>query len=218
VSGACASYSLNTNDVSVALLLVNKYKRALEVQGTEPALLQAMRDLGVHGKATFKTWLAREKEVLLALKREPVEETQAMEYYQHLVNLDAATYALFVLPPSNALLTTYSVRMRNVLATGATLAPSVSFDDYEVQAKVTRRLEAQRRHAIDLHTKAELLVNDMELRMSIGARWTSDSEEWKEAAIMVKRRRYQRALDQLQGVIIARMFELTKMNMSGTGK
>ncbi|KAJ6498639.1 hypothetical protein DFH09DRAFT_1103086 [Mycena vulgaris] len=34
---------------------------------------------------------------------------------------------------------------------------------------------------------------------------------------MVRRRRYQRALDHLQGLIISRMFELAKCNMSGTG-
>lgn len=79
---------------------MNKYKRALEVKSTEPALLQAMQGLGVHDKTTFDAWLAREKEVLVGLKREPVEETLAMEYYQKLVNLDAATYV--PIPPSPA--------------------------------------------------------------------------------------------------------------------
>jgi hypothetical protein len=79
-------------DNYTALLLVNKYKRALEVKATEPALQEAMRDLGVATKSVFELWLAREKEVLEGLKREPIEETAAMEYYQRLVNLDAATY------------------------------------------------------------------------------------------------------------------------------
>jgi hypothetical protein len=35
---------------------------------------------------------------------------------------------------------------------------------------------------------------------------------------MVGKYRYQQALDQLQGLVVARMFELRKMNMSGTGK
>jgi hypothetical protein len=33
----------------------------------------------------------------------------------------------------------------------------------------------------------------------------------------VANRRYQRALDKLQGLVIARLFELTKCHMSGTG-
>ncbi|KAJ6491230.1 hypothetical protein DFH09DRAFT_1252650 [Mycena vulgaris] len=176
---------------SLSLLLVNKYKRALEVKATEPALQEAMRDLGVMTKSVFELWLACEKEVLEGLKREPIEETAAMEYYQRLVNLDAATASTTTAGPSH--------------------------DDYAAQAAATRRLEAQRRHAIDQHTKAELLVNDLEVRLACDVRWTPECEQWKEASAMVKRRRYQRALDHLQGLIIARMFELTKMNMSGTG-
>jgi hypothetical protein len=41
-------------------------------------------------------------------------------------------------------------------------------------------------------------------------------EAWDSAAVSVKKRRYQQALDQLQALIISGMFELTKMNMSGT--
>ncbi|KAJ7077509.1 hypothetical protein B0H15DRAFT_955006 [Mycena belliarum] len=201
---AIATYLQHTDTFetyqSLSLLLVNKYKGALEVQRMEPALLEAMRDLGVAHKSTFAGWLAREKEVLTALKREPVEETLAMEYYQKLVNLAAA-----------------SMQMDNVLRVGTTTSLAPSHDDYEAQAKATRRLEAQQRHAIEGHTKAQLLVNDMELRMSIAVCWLPDSQEWIDAAVMVRRRRYQRALDHLQGLIIARMFELTKMNMSGTG-
>jgi hypothetical protein len=35
---------------------------------------------------------------------------------------------------------------------------------------------------------------------------------------LVTMRKYQRALDHLEGLIVACMFELTKMNMSQTGK
>jgi hypothetical protein len=48
--------------------------------------------------------------------------------------------------------------------------------------------------------------------------WVAGDEDWIKAAEMVGKRRYQRALNQLQGLVVARMFELCKMNMSGTGK
>ncbi|KAJ7138726.1 hypothetical protein C8R43DRAFT_955204 [Mycena crocata] len=48
---------------SLSLLLSNKYKLALEVKTTAPALEEAMRDLSVENKGTFKTWLEREKEM-----------------------------------------------------------------------------------------------------------------------------------------------------------
>lgn len=108
--------------------------------------------------------------------------------------------------------------MEVVLGVTIPVLPDPSDIHYEDDAKSTRRLEAQRRHAIELYEKILLSVQDLEVRMGIHPRWLPESEEWQEAAIMVGRRRYQRALDELQGLIIARMFELTKMNMSGTGK
>ncbi|KAJ7433562.1 hypothetical protein FB451DRAFT_1345086 [Mycena latifolia] len=41
-------------------------------------------------------------------------------------------------------------------------------------------------------------------------------KEWSAAAVLVSHRQYQRALDNLHGLVIARLFELTKCNMSGT--
>ncbi|KAJ7124029.1 hypothetical protein C8R43DRAFT_899278 [Mycena crocata] len=184
---------------SLSLVLSNKYKRALEVKSTAPALTAAMHELGVLSKDTFVEWLAREKACLQSLQREPLEETLQMEYYQKLVNLQEQTK-----------------RMDAVLA--VTVAPAVGSSDgsYENDARATRRLEAQRRHAMELHNKCLLAVHDLEWRMGI-ERWEPNSPEWQQTAVMVHRRRYQRALDQLQALIIARMFELTKMNMSGTG-
>ncbi|KAJ7723101.1 hypothetical protein DFH07DRAFT_759653 [Mycena maculata] len=182
---------------SLSLLLINKYKRALEIKQVAPALEIAMRELGVEDQSTFVDWLAREKECLLSLSCEPVVETLAMEYYQKLVNLATQTY----------------------LVLGVAIPAMVGAADtnYEANAKATRRLEAQRRYAIELHDKVLLAVQEIELQMGIAIRWFPNSEEWREAAIMVGKRRYQQALDQLQGLIIARIFELTKMNMSGTG-
>lgn len=87
---------------------------------------------------------------------------------------------------------------------------------YAEAAKVTRRLETQRRHALELRAKAMDVVQDLELRMGIETRWVPGDERWDAAAVMVERRRYQRALDNLEGLVVARMFELAKCHMSGT--
>ncbi|KAJ7092253.1 hypothetical protein C8R44DRAFT_891295 [Mycena epipterygia] len=188
---------------SLSTLLTKKYKTALEVKSTAPALEKVMRDLGIESKATFITWLTREKGCLLALTREPVEETLAMEYVMRLVSRLVN-------------LATQTERMQHVL--GIVIPPPAqqAIDNYDADAKATRRLEAQRRHAMELHNKVLLAVQDLEVRLDT-VRWLPNSDEWQEAAILVGKRRYQRALDQLQGLIIARMFELTKINMSGTG-
>ncbi|KAG1719798.1 hypothetical protein EDD22DRAFT_983278 [Suillus occidentalis] len=44
-----------------------------------------------------------------------------------------------------------------------------------------------------------------------------DTPEWEDAGCLVAKRKYQRALDALEGLVVACIFELTKLNCSGTG-
>ncbi|KAJ6521652.1 hypothetical protein DFH09DRAFT_1251094 [Mycena vulgaris] len=88
---------------------------------------------------------------------------------------------------------------------------------YAEAAKATRRIETQRRHALELRVKALAVVQDLKVRMGVEARWVAGDEKWQATAEMVHRRRYQRALDNLEGLIVARMFELAKCHMAGTG-
>jgi hypothetical protein len=68
-----------------------------------------------------------------------------------------------------------------------------------------------------VEVRARAAVHDLELRLAITTCWTPGDEKWIEVSAMLSKRRYQRALNHLQGLIIARMFELAKCNMSGTG-
>jgi hypothetical protein len=57
----------------------------------------------------------------------------------------------------------------------------------------------------------------LERKMNTRERWRPGSLEWEAAAAKVVMWRYQRCIDILEGLVVARMFELTKMNMSQTG-
>jgi hypothetical protein len=82
---------------------------------------------------------------------------------------------------------------------------------------ITKSLETARRHTLERYEKDLKVAQDLETRLGIVERWESGSPEWQKAGELVSMRRYQRALDHLEGLIVARMFELTKMNMSQTG-
>ena len=58
----------------------------------------------------------------------------------------------------------------------------------------------------------------LELKLDISERWQPESEEWQCTGRLVAMQKYQRALDVLEGLIVVRMFELTKMNRSQTGE
>ncbi|KAJ7243703.1 hypothetical protein C8J57DRAFT_1438524 [Mycena rebaudengoi] len=182
----------------LSFLLASKYRRALEIKRTSSLFHEEMRRLGVGVRAEFVGWLTAEKTYLKSLSKEPQQETLQMEYYQKLVNLQDAE--------------------ERVAAILGIAAPTLAVDaPYAELTKATRRLETQRRHALELRAKALAAVQDLEVRLDVEARWVSGGPEWEAAAVLMSRRRYQRALDKLEGLIISRMFELTKVNMSGTG-
>ncbi|KAF7347990.1 hypothetical protein MSAN_01751100 [Mycena sanguinolenta] len=206
--------------LNVAALLCNKYRRALETLSTEPALRDAMRKLRVESRSEFEQWLAKEKAHLRGLSKEPVQETLDMEYYQKLVNL--ADVECVVHCSSLLARTTCTnlmpIRARVSAALGAE-QPFVAESDagYAEAVKATRKLETQRRHLLEQQTKALAAVQDLEIRLGVSKRWVAGDEQWAAAAELVRKRRYRRALDNLERLIISRMFELSKCNMSGTG-
>ncbi|KAF8184030.1 hypothetical protein K438DRAFT_1599013, partial [Mycena galopus ATCC 62051] len=190
---------------ALSALICSKYRRALEVLATQPAFLDAMRRLGVQSPANFEDWLEKEKTHLRGLSKEPVQETLEMEYYQKLVNLADIK---FVLPD----------RMAGIFGVERPFLPMETDAGYAEAAKATQRLETQRRHTLEQQGKALAAVQDLEVRLGVETRWVAGEDNWVAAADLVRKRRYQRALDDLERLIISRMFELSKCNMAGTGR
>ncbi|KAJ7028886.1 hypothetical protein C8F04DRAFT_1212051 [Mycena alexandri] len=184
----------------LSVLLANKYRRALKIKGTLPLLRETMASMGVETRSVFETWLQKERAYLASLTKEPTQETLQMEYYQKLVNL-----------------CDHETRLNAIRGVEAPFIPAPQDTTYAEAAAQTRRIETQRRHAEEVHAKTLAAVQDLEIRLGIEPRWTPEDREWVETAAMLRNRRYQRALDELEGLVVARMFELSKVNMSDTG-
>ncbi|KAJ7351528.1 hypothetical protein DFH08DRAFT_957837 [Mycena albidolilacea] len=167
---------------------------------TYAALRETMRELGVESRAEFEQWRAKEKAHLLTLSKEQLQESLEMEYLQKLINLQDA-----------------EKRITALRGVDLHVIPQPGTASYTEAAKATRRLETQLRHAHELQMKILAAMQDLEVRLEVVTWWLLEDEKWSEVSEMVQRRRYQRALDHLQGLIISRMFELAKCNMSGTG-
>ncbi|KAF7968552.1 hypothetical protein HWV62_30137 [Athelia sp. TMB] len=182
------------NYMTMTTYIETMYKKALHILDTYPAALEVSKAaLGISGTSPFKDWLAEEKEYLLGLKREPPQETLAMEYHQRLTHLWHCETLL------------HAVR-------------SVGFHSTDPTARDhTHAIEARRRHAIENHQIANAHVQNLELRLNIPVRWTAQSAEYAETGCMVAMRGYQRALDTVEGLVVARIFELGSMNRAGMG-
>ncbi|KAF8164458.1 hypothetical protein K438DRAFT_1775438 [Mycena galopus ATCC 62051] len=200
----------------VALLLASKYRNALKIRATQPALRETMASMGVEDRSVFETWLEKEKEYLRSLSKEPEQETLQMEYYQKLVNLrDHECVNFFV---------TWSLyeklgreRLNDIRKVALPIFLVETGASYAAAAAQTRRIETQRRHTGEVHSKTLAAVQDLELRLGITERWRPEDEEWAAAVEMLRKRRYQRALDDLEALVVARIFELSKVNLCDTG-
>lgn len=180
--------------------LLNNYKQALDILSNGRATLQRlMHELGVSDPATFKVWLDEERHYLKSLLCEPPEETLQMEYWQRLVNLPASRQEL------ETILSTWTV------ATAQDVGPIWS------DSSATRRKETMHRHAQETYEKNLKAVQELEGRLGITRRWVLEDGEWQAATRLVANRKYQRALDNVEQLVVSRIFELSKMNQSGTG-
>ncbi|KAJ3712392.1 hypothetical protein C8R42DRAFT_647550 [Lentinula raphanica] len=179
--------------------LVDKYKQAIEIQQSASALAHTMNDLGITSTEVFPHWLKQEQEYLQSLKKEPPEETLQMEYFKKLEKYTAAQNKL---NDANREWITY---------TPDSILNALGRNDQ------TRQIEARRRHAIENRDDLKAEVQALEVKLGIKTRWIPGSEEWRVAQDLVHKAKYRRALDKLEGLVVARLFELSKMNMSHTG-
>ncbi|KAF7367948.1 hypothetical protein MSAN_00859900 [Mycena sanguinolenta] len=192
---------------NLSKFLCNNYRQALTILKTEGALQAWMRQEGVDGVDQFHEWLAEEKVYLEGLKgaAKTNTETLEMEYVQKLVNLSASQY-VFVC--ASTCLAKYQV--------AAAEAQRAKGDDGTYVLGISKEDRA-RRHAQEKMEKDLERVQELEEILEIEERWTTASSKWLETVGEIKKRKYHIALDQLELLIVERIFELTKMNQSQTG-
>ncbi|KAJ2930481.1 hypothetical protein H1R20_g6616, partial [Candolleomyces eurysporus] len=183
---------------NLSKFICDNYKQALAIMATESHLKVAMAAQGISDTNIFELWLDEEREYLKSLKKEPTGEVWQMDYYQMLVNLADCEEKLRIVQTT---FISYNPLQKNGKGKGKR---SVSH-------------ETQLRHAIERRDKVLAAVQQFEVDFEISARWAPESQEWQTARDLTSRRRYQRCLDELESLVVSRIFELTKMNMSRTG-
>ena len=76
----------------------------------------------------------------------------------------------------------------------------------------TSTIEKTRWRGLETIAATERLVETLEAKLDITRRWTSYDDEWIAADKSIAEEDYQVALDTLEGLVVARLFELSKMN------
>ena len=83
---------------------------------------------------------------------------------------------------------------------------------------MTASAKTARHHTLESQKHDLAAVQVLESKLNVTQRWTLNHVEWQQGAERVSMRCYQRCIDTLEGLSIARIFKLMKMNMSQTGK
>ena len=96
------------------------------------------------------------------------------------------------------------------------LAPVNGLTDYASDLSVTRKLERQIRQLWDRVDRLTGEVLIMEEQFG-NQRWQPTDARYQETLEYIRKRRYHKALAKLQRLVIQRLFELHKMNLSQTG-
>ncbi|KAJ7874560.1 hypothetical protein B0H14DRAFT_2569237 [Mycena olivaceomarginata] len=74
-----------------------------------------------------------------------------------------------------------------------------------------------KRHVREGYERALADVEASEIKMDIRKHWEWELTEWLEAEELANTRKYRKCINELEALVLKRMFELTKMNLSGTG-
>ncbi|KAH8108225.1 hypothetical protein DFH11DRAFT_1517256, partial [Phellopilus nigrolimitatus] len=177
--------------------ILNNYRQALRnIHSLSSELNAAMASLKIEGPEIFEQWHAEEYEYLQSLQEPRDADVLAMGYVKSLKNLSAAnTKSRWMNTSADAIRTTYN---------------------YSQATSSTRSIETARRKGLHTVVTYQREVEDYETKLGVLQRWTEDSEEWKAADITIAEFEYRQALDHLEGLVVARLFELAKTNREGT--
>jgi hypothetical protein len=81
-------------------------------------------------------------------------------------------------------------------------------------------LKAQEAYCRAIVQKLELamsVVTDFEWKLGITERWTENSVEFQATWAYIQHQDFIRAIEHLEGLVVQRLFELAKANLTGTG-
>ncbi|KAG1888202.1 hypothetical protein F4604DRAFT_1877359 [Suillus subluteus] len=179
--------------------LLNNYRQALNtINEYSPVVTKMTQSLGID-EDTIESWIAEEYQFLLNLKEEPEEKILACSYVQALNDRKIADHKW------------------NQVSEIFRHTPIAHDIDYSQVAKQTARIEAARRTALQALLINVRAVGDLEEKLGIAETWTEANPDYISTMEYMRSHKFRRVLDNLQRLVVQRLFELSKANMAGTG-
>ncbi|KAG1745409.1 uncharacterized protein EDB91DRAFT_1080328 [Suillus paluster] len=191
---------------NLGTMLLNNYWQAQQVISTETIMLrEAMSSLGIQ-EEDLMNWRSEEIQYFQTLGKEPEWDVHAIVYVellqqmQELESQASVSFARFV----SSALDNYQFS-----------APSQT-NFYSVNLSQTPKLEMQRHYATERLASIQHNVISMEPKLSIANWWSPLSAEYQETLTYMTLCKYHKALDNIQHLVVQRLFKLQRLNVSRT--
>ncbi|KAG6893833.1 hypothetical protein C0992_008500, partial [Termitomyces sp. T32_za158] len=189
---------------NLANMLYQNYRQALQVIETNTLDVQHVLQLRNIQEADLDTYIADERNFFSTLEKETDGDLHAIAYVELLqelwiteAKLDDASSWFRMQTPAN-----YQF-----------VAPEQS---YAINLSATRKADTARRQ-LNKDRKGLLIeILELEQCMNINLRWTPTNSQYQKMAEYVAQRKFEKALDHLQTLVIKRLFELHRLNLSQT--
>ncbi|KIY53646.1 hypothetical protein FISHEDRAFT_32890, partial [Fistulina hepatica ATCC 64428] len=178
--------------------LYSKYRDALRIISNNGAELSVLEDKLKTTAEDYEEYLRQERAYLDSLRREPAAETQKFEYMEALDGLQKA------IAESHVARRDFE-RLNDAYERGDPASGNV--------AKIKARYTCTANCVVVLDEE----VSRLEDVMGLDGRWTPESPEFIACSKEMGERKYWHALDELEHLVVQRLLELMKLNMSGVG-
>ncbi|KAF8170782.1 hypothetical protein BJ912DRAFT_860927 [Pholiota molesta] len=195
---------------NLATFLYNNYKQALKIIREDSiAFEHAMQALEIDSTEQLEAWRLEELKYLETLGKEDDYDVMAVAYVERLDEYNELKYE----NASTSFQATFLVSTPTEYG-DSTANPSLM---YSSDLSKTRLLETERRYADERRASIHRELVEMEVKMEITTRWHASMPEYIEARQYMSRRKYEKAVDALQKLVVQRLFELQRMNQSQNG-
>ncbi|KAH9903426.1 hypothetical protein C8Q73DRAFT_674646 [Cubamyces lactineus] len=185
--------------------LYDNYCQALEIiEDDTEALKLLLRQLSI-STVDLERYLEEERAYFKSRRIEPPEVTAELDYLESLTRLKAAGHAAVAAKSAAEHLDTF-VQM------DITDSLAAKKKQRQINSVRTKARTAQARWEI-----LELEVLRREEDLGIDKRWQPGEEKYDAAFRELGHRKYRLALDKLETLVVRRLFELSKLQLSGTG-
>ncbi|KAG1877380.1 hypothetical protein F4604DRAFT_1880377 [Suillus subluteus] len=188
----------------LSTFLYNNYVQALQIIETNTPLLEEFKQFHNLTDMDFINWRNEEYDYLSNIAVEPTSDVIAVAYVEHLEKLyfAEAMYGRLTSVP----FMTY---------TPANFTPTSGLN--AAARNSSRAFESEHASALRKYELQLNVVEDFEHRHSITERWLPHDPRYAEAARYTQERQFIRSVEELEGLVVWRLFELSKANLAGTG-